>query len=122
MSAIRLSADQNSATIPPVKAVRVRFVIAKPNMDCCRRCHFGGGSCTAYLTAPCMPMYRNDGRNGYWVAMKAATKNVKFYCQSGDSCSQFNDCKRTRQVTRPCGRSNPRFGDLPVKAKKGGKG
>jgi hypothetical protein len=65
---IRLSADQCTATIPPVKAVRVRFVNANNNTDCCGKCHFNY-RCDPH-TFPCMPSTRLDGRSGYWAKAK----------------------------------------------------
>jgi hypothetical protein len=67
---IRLSAYQNSAVIPPVKAVRVRFV-EKHIGQCCEHCHFDTfPKSTAPVNLPCTPSCRDDGRNGYWVAKK----------------------------------------------------
>lgn len=36
---------------------------------------------------------------------------TKFSCVCGTSCAHFKRCKRTQQVMRPCGRSNPKLGD-----------
>jgi hypothetical protein len=70
MTTIRLSADQNSATIPPTKAVRVRFVEGKTYW-CCRHCHFHAkAGCYAPDGLPCTPSFRDDGRNGYWAKAK----------------------------------------------------
>jgi hypothetical protein len=70
MSTIRLSADQCTATIPPVKAVRVRFVAS--NLKSAMRCY----KCLFYEHSkqcrqmPCCNNERRDGRNGYWVEKK----------------------------------------------------
>jgi hypothetical protein len=65
MTTIRLSADQNSATIPPIKAVRVRFVVKMKGIRCCNCDGIPLGICTK---VPCDKYNRNDKRNGYWVA------------------------------------------------------
>ena len=69
---IRLSADQCTATMPPVKAVRVRFVAVDQYdwMLCCPRCFFGPGSCCKPVVRKCVPRSRRDGRNGYWAKAK----------------------------------------------------
>ena len=67
---IRLSADECTATIPPVKAVLLRFVEVQTGGECCGRCHFGRAYCLGHDELPCMPLTRLDGRNGYWVAKK----------------------------------------------------
>jgi hypothetical protein len=67
---IRLSADQMTATIPPTKAVRVRFVNANNNTVCCEKCHLKDRYRCDPHTFPCIPSYRNDGRNGYWAKAK----------------------------------------------------
>lgn len=37
-----------------------------------------------------------------------------FVCVCGTSCDRYAKCKRTPQVMRPCGRSNPKLGDTPI--------
>ena len=66
---IRLSADQCTAVIPPVKAVRVRFVENNEGKSC-SLCHFSAAIFFIHYQYPCMPYERRDGKTGYWVARK----------------------------------------------------
>ncbi len=44
--------------------------------------------------------------------MKSMVEN--FYCSVGESCNHYNRCKSRAVKHRPCGRSNPKLGDIPT--------
>ena len=41
----------------------------------------------------------------------SASKKIKFFCVCGESCKHYQQCRKTKQASRPCGRANPKLGD-----------